>query len=62
MRRCPLLFIAAALLTGIAPGLAQAGDPIMPLSDLRPGMRCTGYSVIRGTEISSFDVEIVDYH
>src|SRR3954468_10970721 len=52
--------LGAAILAGIAPGTAQAGDPIMPLSQLRPGMRCTGYSVIRGTEISSFDVEIVD--
>ena len=62
MRRRRLLAVAAAaaLLTGVAPAVAQAGDPIMPLSELRPGMRCTGYSVVRGTEISSFDVEIVD--
>ena len=52
--------LGAALLAGIAPGTASAGDPIMPLSELRPGMQCTGYSVIRGTEISAFDVEIVD--
>ena len=39
---------------------AHAADPIMPLSEVRPGMRCTGLSVIRGTEISSFDVEIID--
>ena len=32
----------------------------MPLGDVKPGMRCTGLSVVRGTEISSFDVEIVD--
>ncbi|MEA2132766.1 MAG: hypothetical protein QOC68_675 [Solirubrobacteraceae bacterium] len=60
-RRClPAVAAAAALLAGVAPGVAEAGDPIMPLSELRPGMRCTAYSVIRGTEISSFDVEIVD--
>jgi hypothetical protein len=52
--------LGAALLAGAAPGTARAGDPIMPLSELRPGMQCTGYSVIRGTEISAFDVEIVD--
>ena len=52
--------LGAAILAGIAPGTALAGDPIMPLSQLRPGMQCTGYSVIRGTDISSFDVEIVD--
>jgi hypothetical protein len=52
--------LGAATLAGIAPGTAVAGDPIMPLSELRPGMECTGYSVIRGTAISAFDVEIVD--
>jgi hypothetical protein len=60
-RRCLLaVAAAAALLAGIVPGVAEAGDPIMALSDLRPGMHCTAYSVIRGTEITSFDVEIVD--
>jgi hypothetical protein len=39
---------------------AQAADPIMPLSEVRKGMRCTGLSVIKGTAISSFDVEILD--
>jgi hypothetical protein len=39
---------------------AQAADPIMPLSEVRAGMQCTGLSVVRGTEISSFDVEILD--
>ena len=62
MRRRRLLAVAAAaaLVTGAGPAFAQAGDPIMPLSELRPGMRCVGYSVVRGTAISSFDVEIVD--
>ena len=32
----------------------------MPLSEVRSGMRCTGLTVIRGTEISSFDVEVID--
>jgi hypothetical protein len=43
----------------VAPA-AFAADPIMPLSEVRAGMHCTGLSVIRGTEISSFDVEIID--
>jgi hypothetical protein len=49
------MFLCAA-----APAAAHAGDPIMPLSEVRSGMRCTGLSVVRGTEISSFDVEVID--
>jgi hypothetical protein len=47
-----------AMLASASP--ASAADPIMPLSEVRPGMHCTGLSVVRGTEISSFDVEIID--
>ena len=32
----------------------------MPLSQLRPGMQCTGLSVVRGTSIAQFDVEVLD--
>jgi hypothetical protein len=32
----------------------------MPLSEVRSGMRCTGLTVVRGIEISSFDVEVID--
>jgi hypothetical protein len=39
---------------------AHAAPPIMPLSEVRPGMSCSGLSVIRGTEVSSFDVEVLD--
>jgi hypothetical protein len=47
------------VLASLAPS-ATAADPILPLAEVRPGMRCTGLSVIHGTEISSFDVEILD--
>jgi hypothetical protein len=52
--------LGAAILAGVAPTSARAGDPIMPLGELRPGMQCTGYSVIQGTQISAFDVVILD--
>jgi hypothetical protein len=32
----------------------------MPLSQVRSGMQCTGYSVVQGTTISPFGVEILD--
>ena len=50
----------AALLSLLLPTVAHAGDPIMPLAQVHGGMRCTGYSVIRGTEITSFDVDVID--
>jgi hypothetical protein len=56
--RLTLAATAAALLLPSAPALA--GDPVMPLSQVQSGMRCTGYSVVRGTDIASFDVEVID--
>jgi hypothetical protein len=53
------LLLAAALFASAAPA-ARASDPIMPLAEVRAGMHCTGLSVIHGTEISSFDVEVLD--
>lgn len=50
---------ALALLIAL-PGQAAAADPIMPLSQVERGMKCTGLSVIRGTDITSFDVEVLD--
>ena len=32
----------------------------MPLSDVHPGLHCTGLSVIHGTTISSFNVDVLD--
>src|SRR3954469_13921875 len=51
---------AAALLCSVVATPARAADPIMPLRDVHKGMKCTGYSVIQGTDISSFDVEVID--
>ena len=54
-------FVGVAVLTALAviPGraLAERG-PIMPLSEVRPGMDCAGETVIRGTTISSFGVHV----
>src|SRR3954471_15750426 len=49
---------ALAVLAVAAP--ARASDPIMPLSQVRKGMKCTGLSVVQGTDIASFDVEVLD--
>jgi hypothetical protein len=51
------LTLAAAL---SLPAAAQAAEPIMPLSEARAGMVCTALSVVHGTEISSFNAEVLD--
>ena len=58
MLRRLLTATALLLLAAVAP--AWGAEPIMPLSEVQPGMRCTGLTVIQGTTISSFDVDIVD--
>ncbi|MBE2318837.1 hypothetical protein DVA67_022870 [Solirubrobacter sp. CPCC 204708] len=56
-----LLGVAAAVAAFLVPAApAFAGDPTMPLWQVHGGMRCTGYSVIQGTTISSFDVLVQD--
>src|SRR5918994_3518791 len=57
LARRSLLIVALMLVAGPS---ASAADPIVPLAEVRPGMSCTGLSAIRGTAISSFDVEIID--
>ena len=56
--RFALAACAAGLIVPAA--TAQAADPIMRLSDVRSGMKCKGLSVVRGTAISQFDVEVLD--
>lgn len=57
MRRLLLAALAAVL---AAPASAHAADPIMPLGEVQVGARCTGLTVVRGIDVSSFDVEILD--
>jgi hypothetical protein len=58
MRVSVLAVTVAALL--IPATEAFAGDPVMPLGDVRAGTQCTGYSVVRGTDVAAFDVEVID--
>jgi hypothetical protein len=57
MRRLLLAAFAAAL---VVPVPAFAADPILPLTELKVGSHCTGLTVVRGTDVTSFDVEILD--
>jgi hypothetical protein len=58
----PARLLAAAVVATLAAAAPAwgAGDPIMPLAQVQPGMRCTGYSVFQGTDIGSFDVTVLD--
>ncbi len=64
--RAPMIHIvrllAASLLCCAATGTgaAVAAEPIMPLDQVHKGMRCQAASVISGTEITTFDIEILD--
>ena len=58
MRAVALGLGAVAALGWAAP--AQAGDPTMPLSQVQPGMHCEARSVLRGTQISTFNADVVD--
>jgi hypothetical protein len=60
MRLGPHLLAASVAATLVFAAPAFAGDPIMPLSQVHSGMHCTGYSVVRGTTISPFNVDVVD--
>ena len=43
-----------------APAALADGGPIMPLSQVQAGMQCTGETVVQGTTISSFGVQVID--
>ncbi len=54
------LAVAAALLAGPAAGVAAAADPVLPLSGVVPGMTGEARTVVRGTEIVTFPVTVLD--
>jgi hypothetical protein len=52
--------LAAALAALALTPAARAAEPVMPLGEVRAGMRCTALTVVHGTEISRFDAEVLD--
>ncbi|HEX7292859.1 MAG TPA: hypothetical protein VF250_17185 [Conexibacter sp.] len=57
MRR---LFPCALLLLLLGASTASARDPITPLRDVHRGLHCTARTVVQGTTISEFDVDVLD--
>lgn len=61
MRRLPALATVALLAALSAfPATASAGAPTLALDAVIPGMPCTADTVVRGTDIVSFDVRVLD--
>lgn len=54
---CVVLLVLLVLLTAPA---AWARDPITPLRDIHRGLHCTARTVVQGTTISDFDVDVLD--
>ncbi len=52
--------MGVGLAVGLSTGTAMAAAPIMPLSDVKAGMKCTAYSVFHGQAIEPFDVDVLD--
>lgn len=55
-----LALLAALLLPLRLLASELQGVEVFPLGDLKPGLKGTGLTVIRGTKIQSFDVEILE--
>jgi hypothetical protein len=53
-----LLVVCAAFLFATGSALADGGETL-PLSQVSPGMNCTGETVVQGTTISSFNVHVI---
>jgi hypothetical protein len=54
------LLLCVALLVLMTTQPAWARDPITPLSDIHRGLHCTARTVVQGTTISDFDVDVLD--
>ncbi len=54
------VLLSSVLLLGFAPLAAADPPPILPLSEVKRGMKGYGKSVFSGTTIETFDVEVVD--
>jgi hypothetical protein len=60
LRRITLPLTAALATLVLAAPPAGAHDPIVPLAQIHAGLHCTALTVVQGTTISSFDVDVLD--
>src|SRR6185312_10057844 len=58
--RLPMLILAVCAGLLFLAGVARAdGGETVSLSQVSPGMNCTGETVVQGTTITSFDVHVI---
>lgn len=55
-----ILGVTALAAAATAPAAAAAGDPIAPLAEIHRGLECTARTVVQGTTITTFGVEVID--
>lgn len=60
MRLARWLVVLVVMLAAPRFAVAQQPAPILPLNQVRPGLKGYGLSVFRGTRIEKFDVTIID--
>jgi hypothetical protein len=56
----PVLASAIVAVLAVPAAASGQGDPIMPLAQVQRGMHCSARSVIHGTDISTFDADVLD--
>ncbi|HLA23874.1 MAG TPA: SpoIVB peptidase S55 domain-containing protein [bacterium] len=62
MARVVAVLVLAAALIVPAAGWAQTGPgvpPIMPIGEIKPGMRGTGRTVVKGQQVEDFTIEVI---
>ncbi len=55
----PLRLLVPVLLTGIAASVPVSAQSLMPVSEIRPGMKGYGKTVFKGGKIERFDFEVL---
>ncbi|NLG84831.1 MAG: hypothetical protein GX493_09565 [Firmicutes bacterium] len=56
-KRFFFVFTVAVLMASLA--VVRAGSPFLSLAEIKPGQKGTGYTVVAGTQVRSFGVEII---
>ncbi len=54
------LIVAAFLTISVMSQSPPENSALFPLSEVKPGLTATGYSVFKGEEITSFEAEVID--